>query len=490
MIFAGHDFQREAGEKLYSGRSVLVVAPTGLGKTRAALQPFITQGNALLNARLIYALPLRALVQGVVAEFQALSSAIQPTVHHGDEPESEIFSERAVITTVDQYFTAFAGAPLSWASHKGHAAAGAVLTSYSVFDEVHLLSPKTGLQLLFAILRLRQRWGLLSCVMTATMPKSVANFFKEFCGLEIVKALAKDINKRDSWRKVDLQLLGEKTPGRGGSKIRKQAERPSFKWQEKDPQGIAELVKEMWEGWSELELDGPRKIIVFMNTVNRAIQVHQYLQGLCPNTVLAHSRFIKEHRQQVEDRIQKFFGKDAQDTEAILVTTQVAEAGLNISAPLAITELAPMDSLIQRAGRCQRFKPKEDREIQGLVLVIKPKAEGKTKWYVPYVDEIFVQQKKIQKKIPIVEISRHVLEEHFAHGNKNKKALSWKEEKSIIDEALSDAYLAFLQGSDRVQYDDVKDKPLGKVYQRLQNITPEEGESAEEYGEEEAGPDE
>lgn len=466
-----HNFQQDAEEKLDKGQSVLIIAPTGLGKTRSALKPFVVNdgSNPILGTRLIYALPLRALASGVANELTGLAPIYHPVVHHGDEPESEIFSERAVITTVDQYFTAFAGAPLSWASHKGHAAAGAVLTSYSVFDEVHLLSPKAGLQLLFAILRLRQRWGLLSCVMTATMPESVANFLKEFCGLEIVKASARDINERDSWRKVNLQLLGKKPLGRGGSKSRKQAERSSFEWQEKDPQGIAELVKEKWEGWSGAEVDGPRKIIVFVNTVDRAIQVYQRLHEFCPNTVLAHSRFIKEHRQQAEDRIQKFFGKDAQDTEAILVTTQVAEAGLNISAPLVITELAPMDSLIQRAGRCQRFKSNENnREMRGLVLVVKPKVEGQ-EWYMPYRDHVIVQRNKVSKPIHVAEVSCHVLEERFADG----ELLNWDLEKDVVNEAFSDAYEAFLKGSDRLQLSDVKDKPLGKVYERLVKMSPE-----------------
>jgi CRISPR-associated endonuclease/helicase Cas3 len=332
-----------------------------------------------------------------------------------------------------------------------------------------LLSPKAGLQLLFAILRLRQRWGLLSCVMTATMPESVANFFKEFCGLEIVQASAEDINKRDSWRKVNLQLLGERTPGHGSSKSRKEDERPSFEWQEKDPQGIAELVKEKWEGWSEVEVDGPRKIIVFMNTVDRAIEVYKHLQGLCPNIVLAHSRFTKEHRQQVEDLIQQFFGKESQETEGILVTTQVAEAGLNISAPLVISELAPMDSLIQRAGRCQRFKPEGDREMQGLVLVVKPRAEGRLGWYVPYIDYVTVRGNKDEKRIRIAvaEVSRYVLEECFA----NRKLLDWDLEKDVVNEAFSEAYEAFLKGSDSLQLGDVKDKPLGRVYRRLAKIS-------------------
>ncbi len=445
MTETEHEFQIKAKEKLKARQSILIVAPTGLGKTRAALQPFTDNNTSdpLLITRLIYSLPLRALARGVVDELERLNSSFTPVIHHGDEPESKFFSERAIITTIDQYFTAFAGAPLSWASHWSHAAAGAIFTSYSVFDEVHLLSPRAGLQLLFAVLRLRQRWGLLSCVMTATLPEAAIKFFKDFCSLEIVEASTEDIAKRDSWRKVKLKLLG-KEPGRASSKSRQQAERTTFEWEEKDPQGIAELVKEKWESWSELEVDGPRKVIVFVNTVDRAIQVYEqvykHLQGFCPNVLLAHSRFTKEHRQQVEERIHQFFGRNAQDAEAVLITTQVAEAGLNISAPLVISELAPMDVLVQRAGRCQRFKPNDDREMRGLVLVVKPKTEGQ--WHAPYLDYVIVQGSKGDKRIYVAEASCSVLEQYFANGG----MLDWSKEKNLISEALSEIYKAFLKG--------------------------------------------
>ena len=38
-----------------------------------------------------------------------------------------------------------------------------------------------------------------------------------------------------------------------------------------------------------------------------------------------------------------------------LLATQVVEAGLDVSADLLLTEVAPMNSLIQRAGRCARW---------------------------------------------------------------------------------------------------------------------------------------
>ncbi len=207
------DFQQETLEKLKNKQSSLVVAPTGIGKTRATLLPFVNSlhDDPLLGSRLIYSLPLRVLTKGVEDELKALlgNHRLPIAIHHGEEPESRIFSERACITTIDQYLTAFAGAPLSFAMNSGHAVAGAILTSYSAFDEVHLLSPEKGLPLLFAILKLRQRWGLLSAVSTATLPNSIIEYFTKNLGLEVIRASDSDIQERDSWRKVKIQYDGQ-----------------------------------------------------------------------------------------------------------------------------------------------------------------------------------------------------------------------------------------------------------------------------------------
>jgi CRISPR-associated endonuclease/helicase Cas3 len=442
------DFQKCTLNILGSGQSVLVIAPTGLGKTRAALQPFVqSQGkNDLLGTRLIYTLPLRALARGVEDECSSLG--LYPVIHHGDEPESEFFSERLVVTTIDQYLTAFAGAPLSWASHLSHAAAGAVLTSYSVFDEVHLLSPQKGLQLLFALLYLRKRWGLLSCVMTATLPLSVMEFFLKFCGLVKIEASEEDIEQRDSWRKVYLQLNGVRDDDR-------------FVWNEKDEKSLVEFVKEQWDAWGNLNVHGPQKVIIFLNTVERAIRVYDELKGLFedqdrPEVILAHSRFTKDDRRNVEDKLSQFFGKNANTHPAILVTTQVAEAGLNISAPLVITELCPMDSLIQRAGRCQRFNPEGSPERKGEVIVVKPAGD---KWYTPYSDQVRLVEVSHDKKgkekrntsrpLRAIEFTQIVLEMEV--GNQ-ELLLNWQKEQELITKALDRLYKAYLAGTTDVEF--------------------------------------
>ncbi len=468
------DFQRKVFERLERGHSVLVVAPTGLGKTRAALEPFLRKfgDKSILGKRLIYALPLRALAKGVVEEFLELKASFQPVVHHGDEPESKFFSEPAIITTIDQYFTAFAGAPLSWASHLSHSVAGAVLTSYSVFDEVHLLSPQKGLQLLFAVLYLRKRWGLLSCVMTATLPPSVIKFFKDFCELEVVKASEDDIKERDEWRHVEIELAGK--PVTLNSKTKRETTPRNFEWEEKNPSELAQFVIDKWNQWEELEINGPRKIIVFVNTVDRAIKVYHEIENNPEiknrgvKVLLAHSRFTKEDRKEIEEKLRKLFGKNSNSEEAILITTQVAEAGLNISAPLVVTELCPMDSLIQRAGRCQRFK--QSNEAKGKILVVKPR-DGEA----PYYDKVRVIKEGdklyISDIFPALDFTQLTLEIKA----KDKLKLTWDEEEKLIKQALDKLYQTYIEG-----LTDVRFKQGEKFFETLYNRNSKKKETQEE----------
>ncbi|MER3462882.1 MAG: CRISPR-associated helicase/endonuclease Cas3, partial [Armatimonadota bacterium] len=191
-------FQINTANALMSGKSVLLHAPTGIGKSVGSALgftealpagPAACPSNALLGTRLLHVLPMRALANSVakdiagLLERQGFGQAYRPAIHHGQQQESEIFAERVGVTTIDQYLAGFAGAPLSFSSKSGHAVAGAIVASYSVFDEVHLLGPERGLPLLYAVLQQRRRWGLLSTVMTATLPKSVRAFLVEQVGL-------------------------------------------------------------------------------------------------------------------------------------------------------------------------------------------------------------------------------------------------------------------------------------------------------------------
>jgi CRISPR-associated endonuclease/helicase Cas3 len=79
---------------------------------------------------------------------------------------------------------------------------------------------------------------------------------------------------------------------------------------------------------------------------------------------LFHSRFAMLDRQRIEAVVLARFGKDSgheQRCGQVLIATQVVEQSLDLDFDLLITDLAPVDLLIQRAGRLQRHS----RDRQG-----------------------------------------------------------------------------------------------------------------------------
>lgn len=99
--------------------------------------------------------------------------------------------------------------------------------------------------------------------------------------------------------------------------------------------------------------------LVILNTVDRAVKTFREIEKLVKKSKLTaielrlvHSRFRGAERQQWD-----FLTREAcrGPVDRIIVATQVVEAGVDLSARLLVTELAPWPSLVQRFGRCARY---------------------------------------------------------------------------------------------------------------------------------------
>ena len=103
-------------------------------------------------------------------------------------------------------------------------------------------------------------------------------------------------------------------------------------------------------------------------------------------TYCYHSRFKLDDRQQRHKELVRGFQNAAREgskPHAILgITTQVCEMSLDLDADVLITELAPIASLIQRMGRCNRDLEKMKTRPPGRVYVLRPQP-GKEKPYEP-----------------------------------------------------------------------------------------------------------
>ena len=103
---------------------------------------------------------------------------------------------------------------------------------------------------------------------------------------------------------------------------------------------------------------------VICNTVGRAQEVYRALDTARQrgdilideaNLILFHGAFPPVWRKEIEQTVLQKFGKGGErQGSAIVVATQVIEQSLDIDFDLMITDLAPIDLLLQRAGRLHR----------------------------------------------------------------------------------------------------------------------------------------
>jgi CRISPR-associated endonuclease/helicase Cas3 len=134
--------------------------------------------------------------------------------------------------------------------------------------------------------------------------------------------------------------------------------------------------------------------LIVCNTVKTAQDVFQQLEAHGTPKILLTSRFRPGDRRDAEETLRVFESRrsasstgcvEGGDPGLICVSTQVVEAGLDISAHRLWTEHAPWPSLVQRLGRLNRDG--KDNEARAIVWKLAPeykrKHEGED-WIGPY----------------------------------------------------------------------------------------------------------
>jgi len=105
------------------------------------------------------------------------------------------------------------------------------------------------------------------------------------------------------------------------------------------------------------------------NTVDDATDAYEALKGRIDplRLILFHARFAMGDRLSIEEKVLKAFGTTSASNDRkgkVLIATQVVEQSLDLDFDVMVTDLAPMDLIIQRAGRLHRHK----RDIHGNLI--------------------------------------------------------------------------------------------------------------------------
>ena len=124
----------------------------------------------------------------------------------------------------------------------------------------------------------------------------------------------------------------------------------------------------------ERETSNGKAILYIRNSVDDALDAHATLKIRGIEARLFHARFALLDRFTIENQVLETFGKrstSAIRSGQVLIATQVVEQSLDLDFDVLISDLAPIDLLIQRAGRLWRHK-RQERTGHPKLLVVGP----------------------------------------------------------------------------------------------------------------------
>jgi CRISPR-associated endonuclease/helicase Cas3 len=108
------------------------------------------------------------------------------------------------------------------------------------------------------------------------------------------------------------------------------------------------------------------------NTVDDCLDAAARLRDRGVDVLVFHARFAQGDRQEREAEVMRLFGKGAQAadrTGRVLVATQVIEQSLDLDFDAMVSDLAPIDLLVQRAGRLWRHSKGRSAERPGGLMM-------------------------------------------------------------------------------------------------------------------------
>lgn len=337
--FEPFQYQLKVSDFLLQGKNVILTVPTGAGKTWASIMPFLyaIQNNiSSFPQKLIYSLPLRTLANSIYLdvnniltkndEFKKLAS-----IHTGEYKNDENFESDIVFSTIDQTLSNFLSIPLSKSKRQANINTGALIGSYLVFDEFHLLDTTLSMATTLGTLKLLKNLSRF-CIMTATLSNEYVENLKTTLNATVVHI---DDFPDDAKIIGSLKVPKNKKSKKSITVINNVIAAENIKHKHKD------------------------KTIVICNRVEKVQKLYNDLRSYPEldktEIICLHARFFSKHRKEKEAQLKKIFGK-VNDSNAILISTQVIEAGMDISCEIMHIEISPVNSLLQRIGRCARWE--------------------------------------------------------------------------------------------------------------------------------------
>lgn len=348
-----HPYHHQEASADRSKHSALLIAPTGSGKTEAALYWALGDGNVAVP-RLFYTLPYQASMNAMFDRLrnkesgfgqeavglqhgravQALYARLTDQEATPQTPFVLLSWERNINSLHARPIKVFSPYQMLKAAFQLRGFEG-MLTDYAqaafIFDEIHAYEPARLALILTMVAYLRKNFGTRFFVMSATFPSIIRSELTAALELSPADTIVADQAVFQKFRRHRLHLLN------GGLL----------------EDGIRKIVSDVQSG---------KSVLVCANTVRRAQAVLEELlhAGLAPEQVLLiHSRYILKDRIAREQEILRRCSIGVKGQPLVLVATQVVEVSLNIDLDTIYSDPAPLEALLQRFGRVNRACAKQ-----------------------------------------------------------------------------------------------------------------------------------
>lgn len=304
----------------------------------------LAHGRALLDERFVSVLaPEDALEGAALKTDRAEAAEVCCSAWLGSESRRALLAQVGV-GTIDQALMAIL--PVRFATMRQAGLAGKVL----LVDECHAYGDSYMQEELITLLRFHAAMGgsaiLLSATLTLALRQKLAAAFREGLAQEGPVGLS-------STAYPLVTLVGQARAEELPCAPRAGLERTIAVRQVCDEASVmAEIVSAACKGAA---------VAWVRNTVDDVIASAKALKEKGIEAMVFHARFAMVDRLAIERSVLARFGKGstAPDRAAVLVASQVIEQSLDLDFDVLCTDLAPMDLIIQRAGRLRRHKRNE-----------------------------------------------------------------------------------------------------------------------------------